>query len=289
LKTSFAAVVLPLVAGLVHGQQPIPPAPVQTKAQLAKKVTVPARLHLPVLWPEIGRDEKEGSLNEIAKNLRQDTLAGQRAVVVQAVCVRVPAGFCERAGLKANRGGDKQPAGGAWTLGHREAKMFGALLRSESGEVITCPMVLTQDGQVAKVDVCQPITLAGGTKAVASDGSSKTVSVLEKCETGVNLQVHPEVSADGRYVRLKVTAKWGWLEDSGSPSAVQVSESVVVVPTGGTAVLKSPVGCTQAASGKKPGEVLWVLTAHIVEGRKQPAASDTTGQKPATPSSTPKQ
>lgn len=36
----------------------------------------------------------------------------------------------------------------------------------------------------------------------------------------------------------------------------------------------NPAGCCQDAAGKKPDEVLWVLIAHVVEGRKQPATAE---------------
>ena len=54
-------------------------------------------------------------------------------VQVQAVCVRVPAGFCERAGLAP------EGASGSWALTAREARMFAALLRAER-DVLTAAL-----------------------------------------------------------------------------------------------------------------------------------------------------
>jgi hypothetical protein len=271
---------------VAHAQQPIPPAPAQTKAAPAKRATVPAPLHLPVLWAEIGQAEKEAALNEIAKGVRQTTPAGQRVVLMQALCVKVPAGFCEKAGLKANHGGDKQPAAGAWTLTHREAKMFGALLRSESGkDVLSCPQIATQDGQEARVEVGQTVPVA---KADNKDGPIQKVSAVEECKVGVDLRVIPEISTDGKHVRLKVTGKCSSLEYVANPPAVQSAEGVVMVPSGGTAVFMAAAGPTPAAADKKPSEVLWVLTAHVVEGRGQPAAKEGAGPKPVAPSGSPK-
>jgi hypothetical protein len=94
------------------------------------------------------------------------------------------------------------------------------------------------------------------------------VSAIEEGNVGVHLRVNPEISTDGKYVRLKVAAKCSCLEDATCPPTVQNAEGVVMVPSGGTAVFMAPAG----ASGKKPGEVLCVLTAHVVEGRGQHAA-----------------
>jgi general secretion pathway protein D len=249
-------------------------------------VTIPAPLHLPVLWTELGQAEKEAALNEAAKGVRQSTPTGQRVVLMQALCIKVPAGFCDKAGLKANGGGE-QPAASAWTLTHREAKMFGALLRSESSkEVLSCPQIATLDRQEASVEVGQSVPVA---KADDKDGPIQKVSAIEECNVGVRLRVNPEVSTDGRHVRLKVTAKCSCLEDVSSPPAVQNAEGVVMVPSGGTAVFMAPAGATHAASGKKPCELLWVLTAHVVEGRGQPAAKEGAGPKPVAPSGSPKQ
>jgi hypothetical protein len=62
-----------------------------------------------------------------------------------------------------------------------------------------------------------------------------------------------------------------------------------MVPSGGTAVFMAPAGITSASSDKKPGEVLCVLMAHVIEGRGQPAAKEGTGPKPVAPTSSPKQ
>jgi hypothetical protein len=50
----------------------------------------------------------------------------------------------------------------------------------------------------------------------------------------------------------------------------------------------SPVGSTNDAAGKKPDEVVWVVTAHVVEGQKQPAPSEDGSRKAAAPSGSPK-
>src|SRR5262245_4811107 len=130
LKASCVAAALLAGAAVAHGQQSIPSAPFQKKAAPGKRVTVPVPLHLPVLWPEIDQAGKEASINELAWLVRQAPV-GQRSVVMQGLCVQVPAGFCEKAGLSvAGRDERKKAAAGVWTLSQREARMFGALLRS---------------------------------------------------------------------------------------------------------------------------------------------------------------
>jgi hypothetical protein len=282
-KASLAAAVLLAGAGFVHAQKADPPAPLPTKDLPAKKVTHPAKLHLPVLWPEIGQEDKEATLTESARTFRKSTPVGQRAVAMQVLCVRVPAGFCERAGLKAAKAGDKQPATGMWTLGKREAQMFGSLLRSETGkQVLSCPQLVTQDGKGAGVELTPPLVTVGLPQVVEPGGPTSDVVDLATCEAGLSLHVTPDVSADGKFVKLKATVKCYCLaQDTTAPSAVQDSEGTLVMPSGGTAVLLSQAGCRKDASDKKTSEVVWVLTAHVVEGRRQAPASENIGQKPA--------
>jgi hypothetical protein len=200
---------------------------------------------------------------------------------MRAVCVRVPAGFCARAGLKAGQAGGKSSASGTWTLGKREAQMLSAVLQAEAGkEVLACPQLVVRDRQGATVQMGPAILTVAGSKGFEQD-------ILVGGDTGLNLTVQPDVFPDGKHVQLKVKSKYcppctAGVATADTPLAVSAAE-VVVVPSGGTAVLMESV------MGKQSGELLWILTAHVVEGRKQPAAGESGGQKPAAPSNSSKE
>jgi hypothetical protein len=115
---------------------------------------------------------------------------------------------------------------------------------------------------------------------------------VEYKSVGVTLRVTPRISADGRSIQLRAEAQSTQL---GAPVALgngvtapsfnmQSSQTTVMIPDGGTVVLRTGTTTTGTVMmlrdgtrkvGKKETiDELWVLTAHIVRpADKKPAAA----------------
>src|SRR5436190_12096080 len=83
-----------------------------------------------VMIPQEEQHDDAAAQNAI-KNFRKNLEPGQKVVLVQTLCVQVPAGFCEQAGLGIEPG---HGGCGPWVLTPRESKMFGALLRATTNK-----------------------------------------------------------------------------------------------------------------------------------------------------------
>ena len=149
------------------------------------------------------------------------------------MAVRVPAGFCEKAGLTAEdsltpAGGktgipglsalpvvgelfqtpaaNGKPANnGAWALNPREVRMLTALIRAEPGmEILTRPQIMASDEQAARINIGQEIELVTEMEASSKDGVTVYTPKSRKIQLGISITVTPKISADGRFVALKV-------------------------------------------------------------------------------------
>ncbi len=153
-------------------------------------------------------------------------------VLVQALLVKVPAGFAARTGLATSA--DE----GKWVLNEREARMLNAALSREEGrDVLSRPQILVADRQTGFVQMGQ-------------DGP-----------VGRNLTLHltPAVTRDGT-VRLEVQNR-GEVQAVRPGAVVQTSATMLEtsesVPTGGTLVLRG------VNPGDAESELLIVLTPQI--------------------------
>jgi hypothetical protein len=208
-------------------------------------------------------------------------------VLIDAMCVRVPAGFCDRCGLTPEEGGADR-----WFLSPRERRMLSALIAAEPTKgVLGRPQLQIRDGQTGYLQCGQSVAVV---TAETKDGKTVDTSRVAVVDIGIKLQVVPTVGADGR-IRLgietetseqaagpavprvapPVTPAGGKAADA-TPEAGQAGPVVfnkqsvlttVVLPDAGTVVLRS------AANGTKPAvEQLWVLSAYHVRNDKKDAA-----------------
>ena len=72
--------------------------------------------------PSLPTKNDEARLKAHAKALAGIAAKGERMILIEAICMDVPAGFCEESGLEEKAT--------AWTLSPREARMFNALIRA---------------------------------------------------------------------------------------------------------------------------------------------------------------
>src|SRR5581483_2373200 len=151
---------------------PVPPTPVQPMPTPAVAAVPPA---LPVTPADAPRRTQEFDWRrDEAKTVKSVALAaqllpaGERQVLVEALCIRVPAGFCERSGLAAD-----DATGGPWILSQREARMLSALFRAEHlKEVIARPQLVMLDNQAGVVQTTQQVEVVTGLEAETKNGTT---------------------------------------------------------------------------------------------------------------------
>jgi RNA polymerase sigma factor (sigma-70 family) len=278
---------------------PTTPAALPTPTAAAPPAKVPmANPIMPPLLPAAPATEFDWQKEETR---RRGAVAGVRAtdgdriVLIEAMCLRVPAGFCERSGLTA------EESSLAWILTQREQRMFTALLRAEKLQggldVLTRPMMTALDGQTAHCEVGHQAEVVTGLEAETKDGKTVYKAKLSKVDLGVVLRVTPKIAASGQ-VQLRIETQISELVGTGSPLAVpvvpaggnadggklgtvplghlgtnkQAVQATVIVTDTGTVILRTEL---PTARGAKPAhETLWVLTTHIIRNDKdkKPAA-----------------
>jgi hypothetical protein len=212
------------------------------------------------------------------KAAQRDQQPGKPIVFIQALCVRVPAGFCERSGLTA----EESAASGAWFLTRREQRMFSSLLRAEPGtDIVTRPQLQVEEGRTGHFQIGQSVSADG--KTVDGPGALKFVDV------GVQLKITPRTAANGQLL-LRIETESTEMAESkvnlgGDPPVyapafnTESHQATVVVPDAGTVVLRS---ATPAAAGKKAAqETLWVLTPHVVRTDKKAVTPAGPAPKPS--------
>jgi RNA polymerase sigma factor (sigma-70 family) len=233
--------------------------------------------------PELSWERNEAAASAILVEARRTIEAGQKIVVVQALCVRVPIGFCERSGLTA-----EDSLAGVWILTQRERRMLTALFRTEPDkEVVTQPMITLDDGQTGFVQVGEQMPVVTGLEAETKNGKTVYTPKILTLGTGATLRVTPKVGADGHImlrietqntdivgtpVQVPVTPAGGaakgavpeFLKVGQMVTNEQTTQTTVVLPDSGTVVVRCEA---PRERGTKPThEVLWVLTANVVRG-----------------------
>jgi hypothetical protein len=265
---------------------PAPPVVCPRPACAVPTLTVPAPYVAPAPSLPCAQAE-EAALQETMKQFRRGLEPGQRIVMVQALCVQVPAGFCEQAGLSTAPG---HAGCGPWVLTPRESKMFGALLRATPNkDIVTRPTMVIADQETGCVQVGQQVPVVSATETVTKNGETLTITKMEMRPVGVTLQVTPKVGDDGQAVLLRVQGQISTLESTMAPMPIQQAggeadgqdngvravayapafnvqqfQTTVEVSEGWTAVICT--GTKPIGPNKQQVETLWVLTTHPVMG-----------------------
>ncbi len=289
LKTLMAAVAFGLTSlGFVLADDPKPSLP----AVLPNPINPPPFSSQPGPQPVIGSPMGPAPLLNPQVELRETQ------VVIDILCVEMPAGFCEESGLTIDRtppkAGEKLPTSTA-ILSDREAKMLKALIRiNPDSSTLSRPMVTVCDGQTGYLQVGANYPYIPSTEISSTE--EKTVSTPDARKIayallGVSCKLTPKIGKDGRSVTLAVEPQVGWLVEGqikvpGTPVGFQGSSAKtqieilrpgkgaeglvfiqsslsasVVVPVGGTAVIGPSVSASK-------GETLLLLTPHVIRPEK---------------------
>jgi hypothetical protein len=274
LMTAFATGLYSL--GYVLAEDPKPAPPVMAPNAVSSAQIVPP------ITPEtdLGQPAVIIPAPHIPGTLTPAQLAEQRepCVWLNAMCVKMPAGFCEECGFTidnlSSKVGDKASSI-AICLSEREAKMLKALIPIyPERRTLSNPVLIIADGQRAHVQ-------AGGKFPIVADAANtssdeKTIPTdstknVEYLDIGTSFEVTPKISKDGRYIMLKVEPRIselvsGQIEVPGTPLGFRDSKAktqvrilrpgkgdeglvhvqcslptTIVVPVGGTAVIGSTV------------------------------------------------
>jgi hypothetical protein len=208
----------------------------------------------------------------------------ERMILIQALCIEAPVGFCERIGVA-----ELKDSTNAWVLSRRETRMLTALIRAEKerGEIViqSNPQLTCLDNQTGLVQVGQEVPVITKVESEEKNGRMITKTTTESRNVGLMLRVTPRGSPDGKSILLRVEAEHAAIADGLSlrlhnggiargleSQAVRVSVSV---PDSGTAVIRG--GWPRSADGKQH-ELIWVLTAQML---KAPPAVQPPATRPA--------
>jgi type II secretory pathway component GspD/PulD (secretin) len=170
------------------------------------------------------------------------------SVVTQVHIVTVPAGFCERLGVKTQAGA---------TLSERELKLFlEAVQGDREANVMQSPKVTTFDGQSATVRAGERRVFVTGGELVKVNGQSMFVPKQKEVNLGDTLTLCGRISGDRKFI--DVNAKLSRTTLVGDVELVPVTTMVSPVFAGGsrgkpipfTQFLAAPELRTQSAEQK---------------------------------------
>jgi type II secretory pathway component GspD/PulD (secretin) len=215
---------------------------------------------------------------------------GMQRVQIVAMCVQVPEGFAADSGLmvdSTSQTGGKSSLVVA-SLNQREAKMLHTLIRiNPERSVLSRPHILVPDGRTGVIHIGGQVPVAMLVEATPPGGEPGDMAVIKMVEYGINLQVTPRISKDGRYFSLDAdlgiselftevpTTPLGFRDSSAktktdfvragaSTKGMGITESSIkssmVLPVGGTMVFGGQV---QLGSAPKKSELLWILTPSL--------------------------
>jgi hypothetical protein len=146
------------------------------------------------------------------------------SVVTQVRIITVPAGFCDRVGVKPEAGPMLSP---------RELKLFlEAAQGHRDANVLQLPKVTTLDGQTATIRAGERRTFVTGGELVKVKGQPVFVPKNKEVDLGDTLTVHGRVSADRKFVDLR--AKLARTTLVGDVELVPVATMVTPVFEGGS-------------------------------------------------------
>jgi RNA polymerase sigma factor (sigma-70 family) len=299
LTSAAAAALIGFGVGLAGHGPPVPASTTPTPASATPAMqpaaqsapTMPAPVQPPLAHaaagPELDWKAEEARTRTAVAGVQGNPNTVDTCLVIDAMCAQVSAGFCESIGLT------KEDGSFAWCLTPRERRMFTALLRAEKQQggldVLTRPQIATEDGRTACVQVGTQAEVVTGIEREKKNGKTVYVAKLSKVDLGVSFRATPKIGASGQ-IQLRIEAESTELVGAGTPLAVPVApagetaggesadtvrvgrlgtnkqslQTTVVVPDGGTAVLR----IASAGAPKDARETLWVLTVHIVRNNK---------------------
>ncbi|MBP3956206.1 sigma-70 family RNA polymerase sigma factor [Gemmata sp. G18] len=283
-----------------------PPAPAPaTLLAVAPPAKEPAPLVMAApTQSDFGWDRQVAVTKKALALLRADPKT-EPSVLIQAVCVRVPTGFCDRVGLINE---SAQGAGyDVHALTPRETRMFTALLRAEPNrEVLTRPQMLIADKKTGSCQINQNLDMVTEVRTTTEGQNKVYTAKTVPIERGFKMQVTPAIVPNG-FVHLQIEARYTDLVN-GVPAQVVNEESIkssALLPDSGTLVIRSvvraatpqkvataafPFPLTEIRENNPSHELLWVLTSHVVrvpEKGKGPQPAPTTPAPVALPPAAP--
>jgi hypothetical protein len=209
-------------------------------------------------------------------------------VLIDAMCVQLPAGFCDESGLTLDNPATK--TGELITsLSKRETKMLTALLRASHGRLILGnPKIEVLDGQTGSIQTIGPVEDVVTLEATTTNGKTvytpRTVRLINSHQT---LQVTPKIIKETGKISLDIDREIAQISEGlgiavrkverdgkGQTFETQKIEpglteshlrASVVIPDGETIVLRSLIESPRDKTQKS--ELLWVITAHLVRGK----------------------
>jgi RNA polymerase sigma factor (sigma-70 family) len=237
--------------------------------------------HGPVAQPQPVLTDKDRADNTARLKAQSKGLAGiatkgERMILIEAIFMDVPAGFCEESGLEEWGG----------VLSPRETRMFNAIIRAakEKGtlEVITRPRMKVRDNQTGFAQVGENFAYLAAPAVKGKEGKVIEEAKIAYQELGVILKATPTINADGKSLDLRVEATSSDVSPTpvdlgngrSSPAFNFNSESInTVVPDSGSLVFGTRNKFT--SDDQKVHQRIWVVTTHIVKGN----AAITSGTK----------
>jgi RNA polymerase sigma factor (sigma-70 family) len=247
----------------------------------------------PEKQPQLSWESMERTMRERISQIAQNDPESQNLVVVESICVRVPAGFCKRVGLIVDdqKGSAKvDHSSTAYLLSQREKRLFYSLLETTSRQrLVFSPVVTTSQGQTATVHMGSQLMAVTALEKFVRDGLEVYTPRLETITLGEKMTLTPTISADRKFVRMQIETEMRTL--NGSPVSMPVvpagatqtkkneETSLPMVGPGGTSVqlirvnVSIPIGETVVISGMKVRmsdkeditDMLWIVTPYIVD------------------------
>lgn len=199
------------------------------------------------------------------KQLEKSLKAGERQVLIEAMCVEVPAKFSLESGLIDNATDYEMIV----NLNRREAKMLEALINANPDkQLFARPQIFMSDGQPGVFQVGTNTPSASQTPVMVSRDKSETVLTGAKCS------ITPRIDKNSDQILLRIetwTAREGLRVERPTTLAASVvplfdgesMQTTVKLLSGETAV----IGKTIEEKTKKT-ELLWILTPHLVQGKQ---------------------
>jgi type II secretory pathway component GspD/PulD (secretin) len=254
------------------------PAPQMLPTQAAPKGD-PSATEKPVSSPErneprsYSSEERDQQLKQLAGKLK----AGEQQVMIDVMCVQVPAGFSEESGLTANEAKLKTP-NLMTSLNPREVKLLEALLRATPGKhILARPNMVVLDGQTGFFEMGGPVenvpVLVASNTNGKTDFTTQTIRVISSY---VTLRVTPRISKETGKIALEVNRQITQVNDdkgrdvqtpAAQPSfSVDTIRTPIELPSGGTVVLGNTIESSRDKASKS--ELLWVLTPHVIKGKQ---------------------
>ncbi len=144
------------------------------------------------------------------------------AVCFETRILKVPAGFCERTGLK----------GDALLTDAQLRKVLEAAQEHRDASIVQTPKVTTDDGQTAHVRVCDTQYFVTGVEAMKVKGDTVLVPQNKAIELGDSLAITGTISADGRFVRVE--GRFTRVRVEGAVELIPITTQITPIFEGGS-------------------------------------------------------